>query len=182
MSIIRNARKAAGMTQEELAQKIGVNRATLSKYESGQIIPNIAQCHKIAQALGTSIPELWGNIDGNFLLNSDVSKLVVSFKHALISVKGGEVEYLWGSHENASDFTNRAAHIVSCLDRLTAEGQRIALERVEELTQIPKYQATPTENPAGFEAGAQEGEKTGDLSTKQEKPPEGENKPNDGNT
>lgn len=31
---IRNARKAAGVTQEQLAEVLGINRATLSKYET----------------------------------------------------------------------------------------------------------------------------------------------------
>ena len=38
---IRNARKAAGVTQEQLAEVLGINRATLSKYETGVIEPSV---------------------------------------------------------------------------------------------------------------------------------------------
>lgn len=34
---IRRARKAANLSQNELADILGINRATVSKYESGQI-------------------------------------------------------------------------------------------------------------------------------------------------
>lgn len=65
-------------------------------------------------------------------------------------------------------------------DKLNKSGQLVAIERFMELTQIPKYQRTYSENPEKFNAGAHEGEKQGDLSTKQEKPSQGEFKPNDG--
>ena len=48
---IRNARKAAGVTQEQLAEVLGINRATLSKYETGVIEPSVSQLKTIAAAL-----------------------------------------------------------------------------------------------------------------------------------
>lgn len=48
---IRKARKAAGLTQEALAKKLNVNRATISKYETGEISPTIDQLRNIANAL-----------------------------------------------------------------------------------------------------------------------------------
>ncbi len=64
---IRKARKAAKVTQEELAEMVGLNRATISKYESGAIIPTLGQLGKIARALKTSVYEMigpdWDGID-----------------------------------------------------------------------------------------------------------------------
>ena len=64
---IRKARKAAKVTQEELAEMVGLNRATISKYESGAIIPTLGQLGKIARALKTSVYEMigpnWNGID-----------------------------------------------------------------------------------------------------------------------
>ena len=37
---LRDARKAMKMTQEDLAKKIGVKRAVISKYETGLISPS----------------------------------------------------------------------------------------------------------------------------------------------
>lgn len=46
------------MTQEELAQKIGVKRAVISKYESGSIEPSLTQLQKIADALEVPLANL----------------------------------------------------------------------------------------------------------------------------
>lgn len=52
---IRELRKAAGMTQEDLAKSIGVKRAVISKYENGTVIPPISKIEKIAAALKANI-------------------------------------------------------------------------------------------------------------------------------
>ena len=44
---IRDARKALKMTQAEVAQRTGINRATLSKYETGEITPSLGQLEKL---------------------------------------------------------------------------------------------------------------------------------------
>lgn len=57
---MRNARKVAGITQDGLAKILGINRATISKYESGQIMPSLDQLGKIAKALNTTVYEMVG--------------------------------------------------------------------------------------------------------------------------
>ena len=56
--IIREARKSLHMTQAELADKLEVNRATLSKYETGEIIPPLKQLEKLADVLKISAEDL----------------------------------------------------------------------------------------------------------------------------
>lgn len=67
---IRKARKKAGITQDGLASLLGINRATVSKYESGQIEPSLSQLGEIAKALNTTVYEMvgpdwggWSSID-----------------------------------------------------------------------------------------------------------------------
>lgn len=55
---LRAARKAAKLTQEELAEKIGVKRSVISKYENGIIDPSISQVQSIADALGTTMLDI----------------------------------------------------------------------------------------------------------------------------
>lgn len=51
-------RKYYNMSQEELASRIGVTRQTLSKYETGESLPDIEKCSAIAKALGISMDDL----------------------------------------------------------------------------------------------------------------------------
>ena len=59
-------RRMRGMSQEELAERIGVTRQTLSKYETGESLPDIEKCKAIADIFETSIDELINN-DGSIL-------------------------------------------------------------------------------------------------------------------
>lgn len=51
---IKAARKAAGLTQAELGEKVGVAAITIRQYESGKRNPNIGQLIKIAKGLDIS--------------------------------------------------------------------------------------------------------------------------------
>ncbi|MCM1129991.1 MAG: helix-turn-helix transcriptional regulator [Alistipes senegalensis] len=49
---IAAARKTAGKTQAEIAEKAGIDTVTLSRIERGTVAPNIATLDSIANALG----------------------------------------------------------------------------------------------------------------------------------
>ena len=51
---MRRVRKELKITQEKLAQILGVNRATISKYETGIVEPSISQLQTISSYLGVS--------------------------------------------------------------------------------------------------------------------------------
>lgn len=51
MEVLKRLRKEKGWTQEQLANAVGVKRATISKYESGAISPTIDMVRKINAAL-----------------------------------------------------------------------------------------------------------------------------------
>lgn len=53
--LMRKARKAAKITQDDLSALLGVNRATISKYETGVISPPVSQLFKIAQILDVDL-------------------------------------------------------------------------------------------------------------------------------
>ena len=52
------ARKKSNLTQEELAEKIGVSRQTVAKWESGESLPDIERAAALAGALGVELNEL----------------------------------------------------------------------------------------------------------------------------
>lgn len=51
-------RKLNNMSQEELAEKIGVSRQTLSKYETGESLPDIEKCMLMANVFGVTADDL----------------------------------------------------------------------------------------------------------------------------
>ncbi len=51
-------RKYHGWSQEALAGKIGVSRQTLSKYETGESLPDIEKCKALADVFEVSVDDL----------------------------------------------------------------------------------------------------------------------------
>ena len=51
-------RKINNLSQEDLAEKIGVSRQTLSKYETGESVPDIQKCKMIADVFSVSLDDL----------------------------------------------------------------------------------------------------------------------------
>lgn len=56
--VIRDLRTGAGMSQEELAEKVFVSRQTISNWENGKSYPDVQSLSLIAGHFGTSIDEL----------------------------------------------------------------------------------------------------------------------------
>lgn len=56
-------REKRGMTQPELAEQVGVTQASISKFESGEIVPNVVKAVKIGKALKSTCEEM---VDGTF--------------------------------------------------------------------------------------------------------------------
>lgn len=57
---LKNLRKAKGLSQEELAQKLNVVRQTISKWEKGTSVPDSEMLIKIAEELDTTVNVLLG--------------------------------------------------------------------------------------------------------------------------
>lgn len=55
---IKFLRKRAGLSQEELAEKIDVSRQSVAKWENGESLPDIIKCRDLAMLFGTTIDNL----------------------------------------------------------------------------------------------------------------------------
>lgn len=51
-------RKLNHMSQEQLAEKLNVSRQTLSKWETGESLPDIEKCRLLAELFGVSLDDL----------------------------------------------------------------------------------------------------------------------------
>lgn len=56
---MKAARAGEDWSQEELAEKVGVSRQTISAIEKGNYNPSVKLCIKICQALGKTLDDLF---------------------------------------------------------------------------------------------------------------------------
>ena len=55
---IAETRRAAGLSQEQLADRIGMERRSVQRYESGERDPRFTDLVRIADALGVPLADL----------------------------------------------------------------------------------------------------------------------------
>ena len=59
---LKSARAAKDMSQQELAEAVGVSRQTINAIEKGDYNPTLKLCIDICKVLGKTLDELfWGN-------------------------------------------------------------------------------------------------------------------------
>lgn len=111
--LIKAARKAAGMTQEDLGEKLGISGSAIAQYETDNRKPKHDTLQRIAAALGIPIYDLLDDAE----VNPEKANVKSGYK-----------------------FTSNEKLLVRLFHTLNDDGQGKAIERVEELTEIPRYQ------------------------------------------
>ncbi len=158
---IKAARKKAGMTQATLAEKLGISYVNISQLENDRRSPEYKTLQRIANALNIHIFDLIG-------IEKELDKYEVEY---VVTEKDGsppspeilaEIEkflsrwpreiYDSFSEDQKDKFWRTLtkplhAQLNDAFDRLNAEGQQKAVDRVEELTEIPRYQLYPAQDP-----------------------------------
>ncbi len=61
---LRAARDKAGLTQQQLADRVGINRVVLARWETDAREPSIGSVLALAEALGITLDELAGKAGG----------------------------------------------------------------------------------------------------------------------
>ncbi|MBR2208973.1 MAG: helix-turn-helix transcriptional regulator [Synergistaceae bacterium] len=84
---IRECRKKAGFTQEQLAEMVGVHVNTLAKWENGSYSPRVSELQKICTVLGCTEAEL---LNGTIKQEFEV-KILMGVK-SLSNVAGLEIK------------------------------------------------------------------------------------------
>lgn len=122
---IKEYRKSKGLTQKELADKIGVAVNTISRYEIGERVPTLKIIYDIAEALNTDI----GNI-----LNDDLA-----LAEAL-----DDLHHIYKLGLNPEDYgyevnDDQRVIMLKKYDSLNALGQQKANEYITDLSEQEKY-------------------------------------------
>lgn len=126
--IIKLVRKKKGLTQAELAQMADIAINSLRRYERGERKPTLYALERIASALGVRIEDLIGLQEFESGEEFEKARNELLGKFANSETESLEVRY------------RQKAAMDLAMEQLNNEGQRIAVERVEELAEIPKYQ------------------------------------------
>nr|DAU79732.1 MAG TPA: helix-turn-helix domain protein [Bacteriophage sp.] len=148
MSIAENIkylRKKAGLTQVELANKTGLAVITIQNYEAGKYEPKRESIYKLRKALDCNINELLDapfiESKNNIIINStNPDDIMAELEKHFPNIREMQKrEHDWIVKGKASA---REYNLLTAFDKLNEQGQEKAIERVEELTEIPKYQIT----------------------------------------
>ena len=83
--VIKRLREEKGLTQSELADRIGVSAKAVSKWETAKGLPDISLIEPLAKALGVSVMEL---ISGDPVINKNISANLLRSKFYVCPVCG----------------------------------------------------------------------------------------------
>ena len=85
---IAERRKANGLTQLQLAEKIGVSDKAVSKWETSKGLPDISLIEPLSKALGVSIMEL---MSGETVMNKNLSSNILFSKFYVCPICGNVI-------------------------------------------------------------------------------------------
>ena len=132
---IRNARKEANMTQAELAQKLNIPFQSISQWERDVRKPKIETLQRIADALLVHLTSLLDQTAKEaYYVGIDTGSALEEWQQHIIDELRKDDGYTDSDIEGA---------LIAAFSQLNPEGQSKAVERVEELTEIPKYKKEP---------------------------------------
>ncbi|MBQ7100926.1 MAG: helix-turn-helix domain-containing protein [Clostridia bacterium] len=85
---VKRLREEKGLTQAQLADKIGVSAKAVSKWETAKGLPDITLIEPLSQALGVSVLEL---MSGDTVINQNVSSNILRSKFYVCPVCGNVI-------------------------------------------------------------------------------------------
>ncbi len=87
-AVVKRLREAKGLTQSDLAEKIGVSSKAVSKWETGKGLPDISLIEPLSTALSVSVMEL---MSGDTVINKNISSNVLRSKFYVCPVCGNVI-------------------------------------------------------------------------------------------
>ena len=121
-SHLMQARKKAGLSQEAVAEKLGVSRQTISKWETDETVPDIYQSKKLAKLYNLTLDELI-EFDIDVKEIEEVIKNTNEEKEAKINwTNAWSKKYpVLATYQNKVDISKYAFEIRSMLNSLSKE-------------------------------------------------------------
>ena len=115
---LKELRIKNNLSQKKLADAVGVAQSSINYWESGQRIPSIDACARIAEYFDVNIEDLL-DLTAEIEAGNKDKPIVTARKPYTLN--------------------NEEAHLLKLFDRLNNKGQEKATEQLELLTKIPEY-------------------------------------------
>lgn len=122
---IKQARKAKGLTQKEVAARAGMADSAIRKYEAGKQIPKIETLSRIADAIGCDMWEL-----------APPSRAV---SYGAMMADMDHRKWIEGWMDEGYTFSGPENDLIFAFSQMNADGQFCAVRLVQDLAQVPKY-------------------------------------------
>lgn len=120
---IKKLREAKGITQNELAEKIGVTSKAVSKWETSKGLPDITLIEPLSKILGISVLEL---MSGDTIINKNTSSNMLLSKFYVCPVCGNII------HTTGESLISCCGIVLPSLDAEEIdESHRVIIENVE---------------------------------------------------
>jgi transcriptional regulator with XRE-family HTH domain/desulfoferrodoxin (superoxide reductase-like protein) len=121
---IKKLREAKGITQNELAEKIGVTSKAVSKWETSKGLPDVTLIEPLSKILGISVVEL---MSGDTIINKNTSSNMLLSKFYVCPVCGNII------HTTGESLISCCGIVLPSLDAEEIdESHRVIIENVED--------------------------------------------------
>ena len=137
--VLVRLRKQAGLSQQELADKLGVSRSRIGMYETGKREPDLDDLQKIASALGTTSGVLLGEANLAELIAAETGNKVLMNTFEQMRAGNPDDPYL--------TFPQEEQRLLDLYRALNEEGQEKLVDYADDLVTSGKYIKS---NPAGM--------------------------------
>lgn len=123
-AVIKRLREEKGLTQGDLAEKIGVSSKAISKWETAKGLPDISLIEPLSAALGVSVMEL---MSGDTVINKNISSNILRSKFYVCPVCGNVIRAMGDAVISCCGITLPPLEAEEC-----DESHTVTIEKVED--------------------------------------------------
>ena len=104
---LKYLRGVNNISQQQLADKLNIDRSTISRYENNDIEPTVENVIAIANVLGVSVADFVGrDIDGDDLYFDELDDLWFQYKHLLTDEDKSIIKFIIEKRVKENDRQN----------------------------------------------------------------------------
>lgn len=147
---IKQARKNAKLTQEEVGRLVDVTGVSIMRYEKGERVPDYTTTCRLASALKLKIEDLMSETAKEWYDVGYETGYEFGYEEALVNDEQNYFMIDKRCKQKEIPRSDAEILLINFLSRLNSDGQREAVKRVEELTEIQRYRTSdaPKSTPA----------------------------------